>query len=342
MKLTGSFFDGKSSHRHVVGVELDGQHIVIAGHGIACREPLDTVEIGECLDGGTVTLRLRDGATCELSDGPAFESSLKHSGLRRGWAERLQRHALGAFVALTLVVGLGVSGYRWGLPWAAEQLAPNIPGAAVSKLGRLILKSLERELLKPTRLPPERQAALQRGLTSLAGPAIPEHRLLFRSSPQLGANAFALPDGTVVVLDRLVQDATDEQVVAVVAHELGHVAHYHPMRRLIQDAIVSTAVAAYVGDLSSAAATATALVLNASYSRDFELQADRYAAERLIEAGRDPLDLATLLEKIDRQHRTAGTLFSTHPDVIARKAALRQIVALRSAATAQPRTAAQP
>ena len=325
MKLDGQFFDGKTSVRHPVCIEVVGRELMIAGSDVKRLAPLEQIDIGECLDGGALTLRLQDGSSCEVANGIALEAMIGGAGRRPPIMAVLQRNAISAVAALVLLIGLVVSGYRWGLPWTAEKLAPRIPPAAVSKLGDLVLRSLDREALKPSTLSVERQRALRAGADALAATqALPAHKLLFRASPQLGANAFALPGGTIVVLDRLVAQASDEQVIAVIAHELGHLAHHHPMRRLIHDAVISTAVAAYVGDLSAAVASATALVLSASYSRDYELEADRYAAERLVAAGRDPLALVALLEKLDLG--TGGaSLFSTHPDLAARAAALRRI-----------------
>lgn len=338
MKLDGQFFDGKTSFRHPVAVEIIGRELVVAGNGIQRRAPLGQIDIGERLDGDALTLRLPDGSSCEVANGIALEAMIDGAGRRLPIMVVLQRNAISAMAALVLLIGLLVSGYRWGLPWTAEKLAPRIPQAAVSKLGDLVLRSLDREALKASTLSVERQRALRAATDALAATqALPAHKLLFRGSPQLGANAFALPGGTIVVLDRLVAQASDEQVIAVIAHELGHLAHHHPMRRLIHDAVISTAVAAYVGDLSAAVASATALVLSASYSRDYELEADRYAAERLIASGRDPLVLVALLEKLDR--RTGGaSLISTHPDLAARTAALRRISVDRQAVTTGPAT----
>ena len=329
MKLAGTYFDGQSSRRHPVAVEVVDRELVLSGGAIERRYRVANLEVGECLDQGPMSLQMDDGSSCEVADGLALESMIERAGRRRPLTVVLQRHAVWAVASLVLLVALAISGYRWGLPWTAEKLAPQIPAAAVDKLGKLVLRSLDRQLLRPSTLSQERQAAVRASVATLATTqALPEHQLLFRASTQLGANAFALPGGTVVVLDRLAAQASDEQVLAVIAHELGHLAHHHPMRRLIQDAVVSTAVAAYVGDLSTAVASATALALNASYSRVFELQADRYAAERLIAAGKDPLALVSLLEKIDHPDRTSNALAS-HPDLAERAAAIRRLLATR-------------
>lgn len=332
MKIAGTYFDGKSSRRHQVAVMVIDRQLVLSGGAFEHRYPVAALELGECLDNGPITLRMNDGSSCEVMKGLALESMIARAGRRRPLAVVLQRHAVWAIIALLLLVGLALAGYRWALPWTAEKLAPQVPAAATAKLGKLVLQSLDRELLRPSTLNLDRQASLRADVKALArSHALPEHQLLFRASAQLGANAFALPGGTVVVLDRLATQASDEQLVAVILHELGHLAHHHPMRRLIQDAVVATAVAAYLGDLSTAVASATALALNASYSRAFELQADRYAAERLIESGKNPLALIELLEKIDRPGNGPSPVAS-HPELAERADAIRRLLATPDAA----------
>lgn len=340
MKLAATYFDGCSSTRHPVAVVLAGRELVVHAASGDRRYAIDVLDVGECLDGGPLWIRMPDGAACEIEQGPAFEAMLATAGRRPPLIVALQRHAAWALAALVLVIGLVFAGYRWGLPWFAERLAPHLPAQAVEGLGTRVLVTLDRQTLKPSRLKAERLDALRARLEQFAQTtALPTHQLLFRSAPALGANAFALPGGKVVVLDRLVDVASDDQVVAVIAHELGHVAHNHAMRRLIQDAVVSTVVASYLGDFSTAAASATALALNAGYSREFELQADRYAAERLREAGRDPLELIALLEKISHRGGSGASALASHPDVAARANAIRRFVAARppySSHSAQP------
>ena len=69
-------------------------------------------------------------------------------------------------------------------------------------------------------------------------------RLEVRSAPQIGANAFALPSGIIVVTDELVAlSEDDDELAAVIAHELGHVHHRHIMRTVIQNSAAALLVA---------------------------------------------------------------------------------------------------
>ena len=89
----------------------------------------------------------------------------------------------------------------------------------------------------------------------------------------------------MIVTDDLAALGSDEEVVAVVAHELGHLHELHSLRQLIQASVVGGATAYWLGDMSGLAAGLSAMVLETKYSRDFEWQADEYAA-RLLRAER--------------------------------------------------------
>lgn len=60
------------------------------------------------------------------------------------------------------------------------------------------------------------------------------YRLLFRRGGRVGADAFALPSGAIIVTDELIALAKHEyEVVAVLAHEIGHVRNRHGLRHAL-------------------------------------------------------------------------------------------------------------
>jgi Zn-dependent protease with chaperone function len=131
------------------------------------------------------------------------------------------------------------------------------------------------------------------------------YTLHFRDGGPVGANAMALPDGTIVVTDQLVALAAhDEQILAVLAHELGHINRRHGLRMLIQGSIVAFVVSWYIGDVSSVAAGAPTLLLQARYSRGHEREADNYGAAMLKVNGISPRRLAEMLARLEAAHRS--------------------------------------
>lgn len=300
--LRARYSDGRSAVVHEVRLlPMQGQ-VWVQGVGWDRRAPVDTVEIGERLGRAPRLIRFDDGAVCEVPDGPAFEAWLAGIGYADRMVDRAQRSWTVALIAVVAVVASGFAGYRWGLPLAAAELARRTPPAVTEVLSQETLDLLDDHVLKPTTLPSERR----RALTSEFERLDPTRRaqLLFRhAGPEIGPNALALPDGRIVLLDELVAVARhDEEIVAVLAHELGHVDRRHGLRLMIQGAAVGAFVAWWIGDFSPLIAGAPAALLQARHSRELEAEADAEAAHSLRGIGISPSRLADILERMAKLH----------------------------------------
>ena len=146
-------------------------------------------------------------------------------------------------------------------------------------------------------------------------------------------NAFACADGSVRIYTGLLDVMTDDEVLGVVGHEIGHVALKHSKKQFkealmssaLRDAVISTGgtvavlSASQLGDLAES-------LLSASYSRKQETQADDYGYEFLKSAGKNPWAMAMAfeeLQKLSGSDTASGTqgvsgisvsdLFSSHP-----------------------------
>lgn len=331
--LRASYSDGRSAVVHEVELMPVHGQVWVQGAGWDRRAPLDAVEIGERLGRAPRLIRFDDGAVCEVPDGPAFDAWLERIGYEDRAVDRAQRSWTVALVAAVAVLAGGVAAYRWGLPLAARSLAERTPAIVTETLSQQTLALLDDHLLEPTALPAARRRALSDGFARLdpGGRA----QLLFRSGPGIGPNAMALPDGRIVLLDELVALARhDEEVLAVLAHELGHVDRRHGLRLTIQGAAVGAFVAWWLGDFSPLIAGAPAALMQARHSRELEAEADADAAQALRRIGIAPSRLADILERLAREHgeRTGGEAgaeedwadyLSSHPATRRRIQALR-------------------
>lgn len=144
------------------------------------------------------------------------------------------------------------------------------------------------------------------------------------------ANAFALPGGKVGVNTGLFDVAVNQdQLAAVVGHEIGHVIARHSNERLSQSVLAeagTSLVGAYVGRNASpdqvkqvvallGAGTQVGVLL--PYSRLHESEADRIGQALMARAGFDPRQAAVLWENMIRASSGAAApprLLSTHPD----------------------------
>src|SRR5712671_266193 len=233
------YYDGRTSARHPVRVRWTGASLHVSGPQVNLELPLESVSVDAPLAGSSRALQLPDGAQLRTDDHAAVESLfarqplLARKHLLEGWVHDLERrwpHALAgiAFVAV----------FAWwavvdGLPLTARFAAGFVPPRAEAKLGEQTLAFFEERLCKPSALSVARQEALQARFAVLNSGLADgyAYRLLLRDCGAVGANAFALPGGTIVMTDALVKLAkTDEQIVAVLAHEVGHVRHRHGLR----------------------------------------------------------------------------------------------------------------
>jgi Zn-dependent protease with chaperone function len=304
------FFDGRTSRAREVVLRPQGSLLVVEGEGVLLQVAPQEVRVGEALARAGRTLALPDGATCEVEPGPDLDLLLELLGHREGSVSRWQRSLRISLVCAAATLALLASAYRWGLPWLSERVARALPEEWVQQLGAHALDALDETAFEATELPGETRERIAARLAALRAPwgELPAYSLHFRSGGSLGANAFALPSGEIVVTDALVElSLRDEEILGVLAHELGHLHERHALRGLIQSSVVGALVAVWVGDVSSIATALPAAVLDAKYSRDFEREADAYAQALLRANGEDTRPLAEFLARLEAAHGGPGT-----------------------------------
>jgi len=318
------YYDGRTSARQPVRVRGYTLVIQIVGEGLRLDVPLAKVRVDPPVGGTRRALHLPDGAQLQTDDHGAVEALFPRRHALEGWVHRIERNWLYALAAIALTAAFSWWSVVDGLPLAAKIAAGFVPETWEAKLGEQTLGFFDGKLCRPSALDEARQRALQRRFATLtAGLADGyDYRLLPRDCRGIGANAFALPGGTVVMTDPLAKLArNDDQISAVLAHEIGHVRHRHGLRMALQAAGLAALAAALFGDATSITSLATALpvaLLQSGYSRDLEAEADDYAFQRLREVGLSPkafADIMLLLEK-SRQKATGGgtrDYLSTHP-----------------------------
>lgn len=282
-------------------VSVDADTISVVGEGVARTEPWSACQLSERTRHGPRQIELGAGARIEIPDPAAFNAALAALGKRESVAVRMQQSWRIALLSLAGCVLAVAAAYQWVLPWAAGVAADQMPRSVLVAVSDQVMETLDEYVLKPSTLPADRQAKLRQRLVDISrnlGPA----ELLFRDGGKFGANAFALPSGKIIVTDQLASMLNDEQIVGVLAHELGHVVYRHGMRAVLQNSVVALVAGWYMGDISSLLAGSAAAYVNLHYSRDFEFEADAYGASLLRANGMSPTLLAGALEKLEASH----------------------------------------
>lgn len=350
------FYDGTSALAHEAQVSVyNGKLAVRAKESLFTFDAKD-VEPTLSTPNGRRFIHLADNMALEFHDNADAERLLDALNAPQlhamRWFDKHYRSWSFIGSALVVFVGLVASLYIFALPVVANRIAAKLPSDLLDNMSKEALQQMqEGEMLQASKLSPARQKQLLAEFKVLKKPdtSIP-FKLHFFSAPDIGPNAFALPSGDVVLLDELVNVTTnDQQTMGVLSHELGHVAHRHSMRGIIQNSIVSFAVAAWLGDYGSTMVNFGASQLfSEKYSRDFEREADQYAIDMMklnhispavladffvIMEKRDTdkpkADTTTAAAKKDESTFNIGDLFANHPPTAERIETLRKAAATK-------------
>ncbi len=346
--LAGRWFDGRSSAARAVQVRLqaaargpslalqaaDGESLLLTHAQVRWPEQWSARRVPK-----RVLVDLGARGSLEIDDATGWQQALAASGHKASVAQRMQTRWSSFALALLAVAAFALAFYRWGTPWAATQLTRQVPLAWETSLADKALQDMDAHMLKPSKLPPERQAALRARFAALAA-AVPtdlrrypgyEPRLALQFRRGMPANAFALPGGTIVMTDAIVELAGrehlgDDALAGVLAHEMGHVFHRHTTRAVVEQGVLNVGLGLALGDVSWMLSTGGSLLTGLAYRRDHESEADCFATALMARTGGSTVPMADLLTKMDKGTGGAagfGELLSSHPATPQRAEAMR-------------------
>jgi predicted Zn-dependent protease len=165
---------------------------------------------------------------------------------------------------------------------------------------------------------PKGRAALDRLTANLAAAAGAPYDFRVAVLDLPVNNAFALPGGRIVIFKGLIDFAeSPDEVAGVLAHEIGHVVERHGTERIVQSLGLGFFFGIMLGDFgSSAVALAGETLVNLSYSRDAETEADSVAVDLLGQAGVASGGLASFFKRLEEsgpEMHPALQMLSSHP-----------------------------
>jgi Zn-dependent protease with chaperone function len=320
MLINARLYDGKSSKEHKVVIDFTfGRRAKIASHQIDVS--LDEIVIESRLGNTPRVIEFPNGIRCKSDENNKIDQVLLDFNLNKS-----KTHKIESSVALTVGSVLLTIGFVWfmltaGANYSANFLANILPQSSLNDLSELTLEQLEESLLEESNLTVIQHDIIQAHFAKLVGDDN-RYQLHFRSAPQMGANAFALPSGDIVLTDELValsRDSEYRDILGVLAHEKGHVVGKHSLRMAIKTGIASVIIGYVTGDISMIASTIPTILVNSSYSRDFEREADAHALKEMDKMNVSTLYMADLFFALSQEHKelennsTIGSLMASHP-----------------------------
>ena len=336
-KTAGHYFDGLSAKSNDVSIQIDADGIAFtqAGqHYFWAMDDLRSIKdqanqvglIVKSLNAGDARLHIRDASAVQFLNN--LPNRLNQHDITVKTKRRVFVWGVGALASVLLILFVII-------PLSANRLAQILPTEREAAFGRHVLSQitwvLENSTGKDNLVCDQHagQDALDAMVTRLQSGFETQYDLQVLVYRIDATNAFAAPGGHVVIFDGLLQAAqSPEEVAAVLAHEFGHVVNRDPTRLSLRAAgsagIISLLLGDFVGGFGAVAVAET--MLQASYSRDAEIQADQFSHQLFATLG---LPSARFGDFFARLHDEFGdddplmSHFASHPDLKSREESAR-------------------
>lgn len=269
-----------------------------------------------------------DGHQIETEDNDTVDRVLEQFN-QKSWlalVHRLENRWAYVIIAIGLFLFLFGASVKYGIPFASKAIAFKLPPSVQRAAENQTVKAMDKSFFEASQLGIETRTRLMNHFhTAIANHAELTIRIEFRKGGHLGPNAFALPAGTIIFTDEMVLlSENDDELLAVLAHEIGHIVHRHGLRTLVQDSLLGFLLLAITGDVTGSSELFLGfpvLLTELAYSRAFEREADQYALAYLRSNSIPPTHFAHLMRRIHEKMAAQSNVsenkwinyLSTHP-----------------------------
>ncbi|MBD2579345.1 M48 family metallopeptidase [Oscillatoria sp. FACHB-1406] len=235
-------------------------------------------------------------------------------------------------VILGILVAL-IIGAIWALGLLLDGLIGLIPPQVERSLGAIILPAFEQKAeSSPT------QDTLNKLLTRLETSLPPEqqkeHNYCLFYIPDDTVNAIALPGDVIVIYQGLLaQTESENELMMVLGHELGHFAHRDHLRGISRSLLLSVVAGTIFGDGGALGALAGNLVQkvgNASFSQSQEAAADEFGLTLLNATYGQVAGATDFFSRMEQKEGRNLAILSTHPPSKKRVQKLQRLIKERN------------
>jgi Zn-dependent protease with chaperone function len=327
LPIQAKIFDGKSAKAQFVELRIES-NFMLKVENIENRKTTfykrQELKLNAPFDSGVWTIALPGGESIEFEAESSVRDFFKKDGFLHLSVLSLEKSPPKLIALAVLACCFLIVIYFYVLPAAVELSKPLVPEKVKLLIGNQIVDILENKLGEESQIPESTKAKIRESFhritKSLELHEAYELRFvrLFPSEERKEGlpNALAVLPNTIFVTDSLVSLLNQDELEAVIAHELGHLFYDHGTSMLLRSSFITISTMLLVGpDPSFVHALALALI-DASFSQAQELQADAKGVQILKTLGQNPDSLASALEKLSQQLGESSELasyISTHP-----------------------------
>ncbi|NRA86163.1 MAG: M48 family metallopeptidase [Rhizobiales bacterium] len=343
-QISGIFYDGRSDAAHPAKISLqdgfiyfardDGKAVLLDIKNIKFESPIGNItrNITWKIEGVEASFQTDD---IEQYDILYAQIHGKNTASIIHLIEKNIYVVIGSLVVSVFIIYLYIT---QGVPTMSRFIAQQIPISVYSYTSDKSMVLFDEILFDPSKLASSDKHRITKKFNEMADKLNWQSKfdLKFRAMGDKGdlPNAFALPSGIIVITDGLVKIAkNDAQILAVLAHEIGHVTNRHGITAMVQASVLTLSATFITGELSGVSdllVSNSIILTELSYSREFEKEADIYGVALIKDQGiGDAYLLIDILENMSEFYDDGGDnidddetgtdYFSSHPLTSERK-----------------------
>jgi predicted Zn-dependent protease len=332
--LEAVYFNGQSSTSKRVSLSIDSNVRELRLHSegeIPVVWELDNLIVDRYGNILEIRNNLLDGALVRVDDARSSKEIyqlLKGKGRVDLHTRLLDLGFLKIVGVAFLLLGLFAGAYFYLLPPLAERAATLLPESVDDEMGDLF----ESEVLSHDKTDPKKSALLQEFVSKIEFNNSKPLKVVVVQSNEV--NAFALPNGTVVVFSEIIDNMKSyEELAALLAHEVSHVNNRHSMKMICRNLAGYLTVSLLFSDVNGVVAVIAEnaqLLHTLSYSRAKEQEADEQGIGILFQNNINPHGAVTLFEQLERESNVnIPKIISSHPLTKDRKKHMLKIISER-------------
>lgn len=327
MVIQGHLFKQGSAASHPATLHcVDGAFSIQTEDGLSVSGSLEDIQVSDRLGNVERKLTMNDGAVFATSENDAIDALFESLNPRNRFVHHLESSIGWVLCAFVVTVLVSISFFRWGIPWVSTTIAHALPQETNALISKGSMTFLDKYFFEESSLDVDQRteitAHFESRLLDLEHQASDiDYQLHFRSwnyEDKGIPNAFALPSGDIILTDKFVElSENQDQIDAVLLHEMGHVVHRHSLESVISGGLVAGFVMLVTGDNSALVDVGFgvgALLVNSNYSRSNESEADVYAFEKMLDGGIDPNAFSKIMDSMDTYMRSIHILDNTEED----------------------------
>ena len=342
--IKGNWFEKGSAASIDAVLHVDGNFFQLKTHtGLNKQGDASLIDVSDRLGNVQRKLTFEDGSVFSTTDNDAIDKAFSKTKKTNRLIHKLESKLPFVLISLVATIVISLSFIIWGIPAISSGIAEVLPQKTNEIIGKHTFSFLDKYVFKESALDQTKQDLIKtqfkdRLESNYKNPNGIQFSLHFRDWSSNGKgvpNALALPSGEIILTDKFVELSKNQaEINAVLLHEIGHIAHRHSLKMVIQSTLLTTVIMMATGDangLTDMGVGLGSLLLSSKYSRHFELEADKFAFTKMLQIGIDPIAFSQIMKRIteyteetfgmtedkDTQEENSDTkisdYFSTHP-----------------------------